>query len=136
VKWHPDVKCKLVGSGPESYKLKSKVLANKLSKNIEFTGLLKRTELFKLMQRSKILIHPSKFEGLGFVFAEAFVNGMNIVSFNVGCAQNHPKWFIANDDEDFINMTSKLLGEKLDFSPVNLFPLQETVDKYFTLYNS
>jgi hypothetical protein len=54
------------------------------------------------MQRSKIFVHPSTFEGSGYVFAEALVNGMNIVSFNVGYAQQHPKWFIAEDEMDFI----------------------------------
>ena len=133
---YPNIKCKIVGSGPELSRLKKITEGKGITNNIEFTGLLTREEIFKLMQRSKILAHPSKFEGSGYVFAEALVNGMNIVSFNVGYAQNHSKWFIAEDDEDFIKITKKTLGEKLNFEPVNLFPLQETVDKYFTLYNS
>jgi glycosyltransferase involved in cell wall biosynthesis len=86
------------------------------------------------MQRSKIFIHPSKFEGFGYVFAEALANGMNIVSFNVGYAQPHPKWFIAEDKEEFINITLNLLSSKLDYSAVNLFPLTETVKRYASLY--
>jgi glycosyltransferase involved in cell wall biosynthesis len=86
------------------------------------------------MQRSKIFIHPSKFEGSGYVFAEALANGLNIVSFNVGYAQPHPKWFIAGDEEDFMNITIKLLASKLDFNPVNPFPLAETVSRYALLY--
>ena len=103
-------------------------------KNIEFTGLLSRQEIFKLMQRSKILIHPSSFEGSGFVFAEALVNGMNIVSFNVGYAQNHPKWFITKDELEFIQLTKNLLNKSLDYNPVNLFPLKETVERYASIY--
>ena len=108
--------------------------AKGLEKNIEFTGLIDRKEIFKLMQRSKILVHPSKFEGAGYVFAEALANGTNIVSFNVGYAQKHPKWSIANDDRDFINVTKRLLDSELNFEPSNLFPLQETVDRYAALY--
>ena len=136
VKSNPDLNCILVGSGPESEKLKNMSIENGLSNNIKFKGLLNRTEIFGLMQRSKIFLHPSIFEGSGFVFAEAMVNGMNIVSFNVGYAQEHPKWFIARYDKDFITITKELLGEELNFEPINLFPLQETVQKYFTLYNS
>jgi 1,2-diacylglycerol 3-alpha-glucosyltransferase len=129
-----EIKCKLVGSGPEAIKLKQMVSDKKVKSNIEFTGQLSRTEIFMLMQRSKVFVHPSKFEGSGFVFTEALVNGMNIVSFNVGCARSHPKWFIAEDEEDFIHITKKLITSKLDFIPVNLFPLSETVEQYASLY--
>jgi glycosyltransferase involved in cell wall biosynthesis len=130
-----ELKCVLVGSGPEEPILKQMAREKGLENNIEFTGLLCRMEIFKLMQRSRIFIHPSKFEGSGFVFAEALVNGMNIVSFNVGYAQSNPKWYIAKNDEDFLKITGELLIAKLDFIPVNLFPIDETVSKYDSLYN-
>ena len=131
---NPDIKCFLAGTGPEELSLKKLSKEKGLEKNINFTGVLNRSELFKLMQRSKIFIHPSKFEGFGYVFAEALANGMQIVSFNVGYAQPHRKWFIAEDEEDFINVTLNLLSSKLDFSPVNLSPLNETVRRYASLY--
>jgi len=134
MKTTPSLKSKLVGTGPESSKLKKMAEAKGLEKNIEFTGLIDRKEIFKLMQRSKILVHPSKFEGSGFVFAEALANGTNIVSFNVGYAQKHPKWSIANDEQDFKIITERLLDSELNFEPSNLFPLRETVDRYADLY--
>jgi glycosyltransferase involved in cell wall biosynthesis len=106
-----------------------------VNNNIEFTGLISRKEIFKLMKQSKILVHPSKFEGSGFVFAEALANGMNIVSFNVGYAEQSEKWLIANDDNEFISHTKKLLTSKLSFEPLNIFPISETVHKYCQLYN-
>lgn len=134
-KTYSDLKCKLVGTGPELEKLKNLSKKKGISDNIEFTGLLSRTEIFELMQRSKIFIHPSTFEGSGYVFAEALVNGMNIVSFNVGYAQKHPKWFIAKDEKDFIHIVKNLLTTKLDFTPINLFPLVETVERYEEIYS-
>ncbi len=131
---NPDIKCILAGTGPEELSLKQLAKEKGLEKNINFTGILNRSEIFKLMQRSKIFIHPSKFESAGYVFAEALANGLNIVSFNVGYAQPHPKWFIAGDEENFINITLGLLARKLDFSSVNLFPLAETVNRYASLY--
>jgi len=136
VKTTPELKCKLVGTGPEASRLKSIVDAKGLNKNIELTGLISRKEIFELMQRSKILIHPSKFEGFGFVFVEALVHGMHIVSFEVGIAKENPKWTIAKDEQEFIEITKKLMGQELNFEPINLFPLQETVYKYFATYNS
>ena len=131
---YPRVQRQLVGFGPELSKLRAMVKEKEIEKNIEFTGLLSRPEIFELMKRSKILVHPSKFEGFGYVFAEALVNGMNIVSFNVGCTQKHLKWFIAKDEQDFINITQNLLTTKLNFTPVNLFPLDKTVENYASIY--
>lgn len=134
VKGKPDIKCLLAGSGPEESFLRKEAKEKGIENNIIFTGTLNREEIFKLMQRSKIFIHPSKFEGSGYVFAEALVNGMNIVSFNVGYAQTHPKWFVAKNEDEFINSINKLLESELDFAPVNLFPLNETVSRYAALY--
>ncbi len=133
-KAYPDLKCKLVGTGPELSKLMNLAKEKGISENIEFTGLLSRSEIFKLMQRCKIFVHPSTFEGSGYVFAEALVNGMNIVSFNVGYAQKHPKWFIAKNEEDFLYTVKKLLSASLNYNSVNLFPLKETVERYASIY--
>jgi hypothetical protein len=59
------------------------------------------------MRRGKIFTHPSLFEGSGYVFAEALVNRMNVVSFNVGYAQKNSNWFIADNEEDFISITNE-----------------------------
>jgi 1,2-diacylglycerol 3-alpha-glucosyltransferase len=131
---YPDLKCKLVGTGPELSNLMNLANEKGVLENIEFTGLLSRKEIFKLMQRSKIFVHPSTFEGSGYAFAEALVNGMNIVSFNVGYAQPHPKWFIAKDEEDFFNIIKNLLSASLDYNSLNLFPLKETVERYASIY--
>jgi len=133
-KTYPDLKCKLVGTGPELSGLITLAREKGITENIEFTGLLSRNDIFKLMQRSKIFVHPSTFEGSGYVFAEALVNGMNIVSFNVGYAQPHPKWFIAKSEEDFFNIVQKLLSASLDYNSVNLFPMNETVERYASIY--
>lgn len=134
-KTYPNLKCKLVGTGPELPKLKTLAEEKGISDNIEFMGLLSRKEIFKLMQKSKLFVHPSTFEGSGYVFAEALVNGMNIVSFNVGYARPHSKWFIAKSEEDIFKIVQKLLSASLDYNSVNLFPLKETVERYVSIYD-
>lgn len=135
VKILPNIVCKLVGAGPELLNLKTMAARYGVDNNIQFMGLKSRKEIFGLMKHSKIFIHPSIFEGSGFVFAEALANGMNIVSFNVGYAMQSEKWQIAKDDIEFIYIIKKLLLSKLSFEPFNIFPISETVHKYHQLYN-
>jgi len=48
-----------VGTGPELSGLITLAREKGITENIEFTGLLSRNDIFKLMQRSKIFVHPS-----------------------------------------------------------------------------
>lgn len=130
----PDVKCIIAGTGPEEAKLKSLTNEEDLNENIIFMGLITRREILKLMQRSKILIHPSSFEGFGYVFAEALSSGMSLVSFDVGAAHSHPKWFIAKNEMEFPAIVKNLISNKFNFTPSNPFPLKETIEKYASIY--
>lgn len=133
---YPNIVCKLAGAGHELLMLRELAIQSGVDKNIEFLGLISRNEIFNLMKRSKIFFHPSKFEGSGFVFAEALVNGMNIISYNVGYAKPSNKWFIAKDENDFTTLTKTLLSGNLSFASLNLFPILETVNKYNDVYSS
>ena len=130
----PQIKCKLIGSGKESEKLKKLCRQKNIENNFEFLGNHSRENVYKYMRRSRILLHPSLFEGSGIVFAEALANGMHIVSFNVGYAQENHKWKIANDEIDMIDKVRSLLSSNLDHRPLNVFPIERTVEAYAKLY--
>lgn len=130
----PQIKCKLIGSGKESEKLKELCKEKNIENNFGFLGNQSRENVFKYMRRSKVLFHPSLFEGSGMVFAEALANGMNIVSFNVGYAQENHRWDIASDEDDMLNKVKAVLSSDLDHQPLNLFPVESTVDAYAKLY--
>lgn len=134
VKYNNKLKCVIIGDGPERKYLENLTFELGVKNNIEFKGLKSRKEIFTFMQMSKVFVHPSKFEGSGFVFAEALSNGMTIISFNVGYAAQNKKWVVAKDDTDFIFQTSELLKKDLDHEPLNLFPINETVNRYSKLY--
>ncbi len=130
----PEIKCKLIGSGKESERLKKLCNENNLQNNFEFLGSQSRENVFRYMRRSKILLHPSLFEGSGMVFAEAIANGMQIISFNVGYARENKRWNIAADENDMIVKVRNLLSSDLDHKPFNLFPVEYSVDAYAKHY--
>lgn len=130
----PSIRTMIIGDGKLREKLMQKTIDFGLENNIEFTGNISRSEVFKIMQKSKILLHPSLFEGSGLVFAEALANGMSVVSFNVGYASENEKWFIAKNEDELYLHCKNLLNKNLSFKPMNIFPIEETVNRYAKLY--
>ena len=95
VSGRPRLRCVIAGDGPERPDLERLVGERALGNNVTFAGMIPRREVLALMLRTKVLLHPSRYEGFGYVFAEALACGAEVVSFRVGCAREHPGWHIA-----------------------------------------
>ena len=74
----------IVGSGPEEDNLKKLVNANGLQNEVEFTGQLKKTELFEYYKKANIYIQASSYEGLPHVILEAISHKLSIISTPIG----------------------------------------------------
>jgi len=131
---YPAIKCVLVGDGQERENLKGLITQFNLEKNIEMTGNLERNKVLELMRKSKIFVHPSRYESFGYVFAEALINGMTIVSRRTGAAFVCEKWFIAENDDDFSILANQLLSKNISCNSFNPFPLEKTVRAYKEIY--
>lgn len=53
-----------------------------------------RAEMLKLMARSRVLVHPSRYESQGYVFLEALMQGMSVVSYPVSIASPSERWSV------------------------------------------
>ncbi len=68
----PDIKCKIIGKGPEENKLKNLVKRLNLVNTIEFLGFLPNYEdVVKTLRSSHIFCFPSTVEGFGIVMIES-----------------------------------------------------------------
>lgn len=56
------------------------ILDLSLSNNIEMTGLLQHHDSVQMMQRAKLLLHPSSYEGFGIVCIEALYARAHVIS--------------------------------------------------------
>jgi glycosyltransferase involved in cell wall biosynthesis len=82
----PDVKCLIIGDGPERGKLVNLVTELGLGQNINFTGFLERADdVFAFMKSAKVFVLPSTREGFGIVVLEANACGLPVI------AVRHPK---------------------------------------------
>ena len=97
----PDVKCVIIGDGPEKKELEKLAYDLGLENNLEFTGFLDDyDEVISYMKSSKVFVLPSTREGFGIVALEANACGLPVVTVNH--RRNAACDFIANGENGFI----------------------------------
>lgn len=129
----PEIRTVIHGDGEELQKLKSLSERMGLSLNVRFTGRISRKETLELMKRSRVLLHPSSFEGFGYVFAEAMQLQLPVVSFPVGFAEASATWRVVETEGEAKEAVKTFLQHPPadGFIPV---PVTETVEAYAALY--
>ncbi len=71
---------KIVGDGPEKEKLERLAAKLGVEKKVEFTGFLKKDELYGLIKGSKALVIPSEREGFAIIVVEAMALGVPVAA--------------------------------------------------------
>jgi glycosyltransferase involved in cell wall biosynthesis len=104
-----DIRAVLVGDGPEKTKLEKLIAAHGLQNNITVTGEIRHEQVLAIMQRTKILLHPSSYEGFSGVCLEALTNGAHVVSFCRAMNSNIPQWHIVKSKDEMIETTMSIL---------------------------
>jgi glycosyltransferase involved in cell wall biosynthesis len=130
----PNIKAAICGKGPEEISLRKLVLSAGLEKQVEFTGEIPRRELMSLMQRSKLLLHPSSYEGFSGVCHEAVFAGCHVVGFHKPMNQEIPHWHVVNSVDEMRQSLFTLLDSDLDHSPVLYNSIDETAKKVMRLF--
>jgi len=76
----PDIKCLIIGEGPEGLKLRKLVAELQIEDNIIFKGFMRNyDDLIGYMKSSKVLVLPSTREGFGIVIIEANACGIPVI---------------------------------------------------------
>lgn len=109
---YPDIRCVIVGDGPERAKLEKLVRDLNLERNVKFTGFINDyDEVIALMKASKVFVFPSIREGFGIVALEANACGLPVIT--VDHKMNATKDLINNGSNGFIcNLSERDLAEK------------------------
>lgn len=79
-----DIKCLIVGDGPERKKLEILVSGLKLEGNVAFLGAVAHFDIPRYLNQAMIFARPSRSEGMGNSFLEALASGLPIVGTPVG----------------------------------------------------
>jgi glycosyltransferase involved in cell wall biosynthesis len=125
----------LLGDGPERAMLEAQIKAAGLQSVIECRGSVERARALAAMADARVLLHPSKYEGFGMVFAEAQSRGMSIVSRAVGFAAASPSWSVGESDADFVAACRAQLSPGFEPEEAHARVSVETaVQRYAALY--
>lgn len=80
----PDVKLKVIGSGPEEGNLSKLVKELGLEENVEFLGFIEdHNDVIRVLKASHVFALPSVVEGFGMVVIEALAAGIPYVASNI-----------------------------------------------------
>lgn len=131
---YPNIKAVLIGDGVERQELLDKIKGMGLSDNIKLTGHILREEVFDKMLDSKILLHPSTYEGQVNVFMEALYCGLEIVCFNIGHMESSVGIYISSNTNEMTKNVEMLLQKDYIDKPILLKSMKDTVEDFIKIY--
>jgi glycosyltransferase involved in cell wall biosynthesis len=106
----PNIKTCICGDGPEMVRLCKMIDLLDLKDNIKLLGRQTHIQVLTLMQKSKVFLHTSNYEGFGAVCLEALYAGAQVVSFVKPMQADIENWHIAENKEDMLQILKDILN--------------------------
>ena len=134
-KKYPAVESFIAGKGPEKESLQSLITNLQLEDNISLPGEVAHGTLLGLMQRSKIFLHPSSYEGFSMSCLEALYAGCHVISFCKPMEEDIEHWHIVKTKEEMVAKALELLAQPgLEYKAVVPYSIDETAKCIMKLY--
>lgn len=130
----PDVKVELVGDGPELQSLEAKAKESGLSSTIRFAGKLTRKDALNEMRKSRILLHTSEMEGMGYIFPEAAACSCYIASTPVGIVTADDFTFVSESNSELAGQICLWLSQIQAAPARSRYTISDTANSYQDIY--
>lgn len=122
-----------MGSGKE--KVLSLIKELGIEKNLELLGSQPHEALLRLMQRTKVFMHTSRYEGFSTVCLEALYGGAHVVSFCYPLDHAVPHWHVVTTPEEMIAKTIELLSNPgINHDPLMLYSMDDAAKEMMKLF--
>jgi glycosyltransferase involved in cell wall biosynthesis len=133
---YPNIRGVICGKGPEFEPLQAMIKSLHLEKNIELMGELPHTCVLALMQRAKIFVHTSAYEGFGVVCLEALYAGAHVVSFVKPMDASITHWHFTQLPGYMLKVVRDLLANPgVDHCPVLPYPVNDSTKAIIKLFD-
>jgi len=132
----PGIQAILIGDGPEKQQLEKKIEEQNLRSNITLTGEIPYPEVLQWMQRARIFLHPSAYEGFSGVCQEAQAAGARVISFCKPMKQDIQNWNIVQDKNEMTALALNLLQQPVNDIDKNIpYSMHDTVKRMMKLFD-
>lgn len=132
----PGVNAILIGEGPEKKRLKELIRELDMESNIAVAGELPHKEVLKQMNKSKLFLHTSYFEGFGVVCLEALAAGAEVISFAKPMNAGIDHWYIAKNKDQMIDKAIEILKKpQSEYRGIIPYDIEDTVKKMAQLFS-
>ncbi len=131
----PDIRAIHCGGGEERQKLQSMIEELGLEKNLRLLGERPHAEILQMMQRTKLLLHTSSYEGYSTVCLEALYAGAQVISFCDPMDQRVPQWHIVQSVEEMAAKALEILrNPHTEYKPVLLHSMDSIARSVMQLF--
>jgi glycosyltransferase involved in cell wall biosynthesis len=132
----PRVRAYHCGIGVEKENVQLLIKELKLENSLQLLGGKTHEELIGLMQRTKVFLHPSNYEGFSTVCLEALYAGAHVVSFCDPMEGNIAHWHIVQTKEEMIEKSLEILQQPhTEYTSVLVHSMDETVKAVMKLFS-
>ena len=107
-----------------------------MQSNILLAGELPHAEVLHTMQRAKIFLHPSSYEGFVIVCIEALCAGADVISFVRPMHTELENWHIVKSKEEMIQKGISILQDQTkEYKSTVPYTIEETAQKMSALFS-
>jgi glycosyltransferase involved in cell wall biosynthesis len=132
----PTLKAEIYGGGIEHDALRQQIAHAQLDKILHLAGEAPHAAVLRQMKHSKVLLHPSAYEGFGMVCTEALCAGAHVVSFCRPMDAEISHWHIVSTKEEMIAKCLELLQSgRLDHSGILPYNVKDTAVQVLRLFD-
>jgi glycosyltransferase involved in cell wall biosynthesis len=105
-----------------------------LTETVSMPGMLTPSDAIRFMQRSKILLHPSSYEGFSMACLEALYAGAHVISFVKPMHHNIKNWHIIKTKEEMSAKAIELLStSETVYEHVLVYSMDDSAKKMMSL---
>jgi len=134
-RYFPQIRAVICGKGPEAASLLRHIEKCSLSDKIFLPGELEQKEVQEMLQRSKILLHPSAYEGFSTVCLEALAAGVEVVSFCQPMHESIRGWHVVSSFPEMQTRLIELLNENDPPEPSAPYLMNDSVLMLMSLFS-
>ncbi|MBD0332308.1 MAG: glycosyltransferase family 4 protein [Chitinophagaceae bacterium] len=133
----PSVNVQLIGEGPEKAKLQHLIKQYSLAENLQLIGELRHKKVLQTMQRARVFLHPSSYEGFSVACLEALYSGAHVISFVQPMKREIKNWHIVKTKEEMAQKAIDILKDPdTPYEKTMVFTPEDIVQKIIGLFIS